>query len=82
MCVFYSEVGLLMERWTELLWDMIVVQSDDKLTLNVLLSQMFGPYGGYPGPMYAASVLLTMPIIIIFIIFGKKFKEGMQFNLK
>jgi multiple sugar transport system permease protein len=73
---------LLMERWTELLWDMIVVQSDNKLTLNVLLSQMFGPYGGYPGPMYAASVLLTMPIIIIFIIFGKKFKEGMQFSLK
>jgi multiple sugar transport system permease protein len=32
--------------------------------------------------MYAASVLLTLPIIIIFIIFGKKFKEGMQFSLK
>ncbi|MGG4032860.1 carbohydrate ABC transporter permease [Paenibacillus cisolokensis] len=73
---------LLMERWTELLWDMIVVRSDGLLTLNVLLSQMFGPYGTYPGPLYAASVLLTLPIILIFIIFGKKFQEGMQFNLK
>ncbi|WP_374018303.1 carbohydrate ABC transporter permease [Paenibacillus thiaminolyticus] len=73
---------LLMERWTELLWDMIVVRSDSMLTLNVLLSQMFGPYGGYPGPLYAASVLLTLPIIIMFIMFGKKFKEGMQFSLK
>ncbi|SMF87885.1 carbohydrate ABC transporter membrane protein 2, CUT1 family [Paenibacillus uliginis N3/975] len=73
---------LLMERWTELLWDMIVVRSDNMLTLNVLLSQMFGPYGGYPGPLYAASVLLTLPIIIMFLIFGKKFKEGMQFSLK
>jgi multiple sugar transport system permease protein len=73
---------LLTERWTELLWDMIVIKSDGLLTLNVLLSQMFGPYGGYPGPMYAASVLLTLPILIIFMIFGKKFKEGMQFNLK
>jgi multiple sugar transport system permease protein len=52
------------------------------LTLNVLLSQMFGPYGGYPGPMYAASVLLTLPIIIIFLLFAKKFQEGMQFTLK
>jgi multiple sugar transport system permease protein len=52
------------------------------LTLNVLLSQMFGPYGSYPGPLYAASVLLTVPIIIMFAIFGKKFKEGMQFSLK
>ncbi|WP_078378746.1 carbohydrate ABC transporter permease [Sutcliffiella halmapala] len=73
---------LFMERWTELLWDMLVVNSDDMLTLNVLLSQMFGPYGGYPGPMYAASVLLTLPIIIIFLFFAKKFQEGMQFSLK
>ncbi|GGF93212.1 MULTISPECIES: carbohydrate ABC transporter permease [Paenibacillus] len=73
---------LLMERWTELLWDMLVVRSDNMLTLNVLLSQMFGPYGSYPGPLYAASVILTVPIIIMFAIFGKKFKEGMQFSLK
>jgi multiple sugar transport system permease protein len=73
---------LFMERWTELLWDMIVAKSDNMLTLNVLLSQMFGPYGGYPGPMYAASVLLTLPIIIIVLLFAKKFQEGMQFTLK
>ncbi|MFD0049401.1 carbohydrate ABC transporter permease [Actinomycetes bacterium NPDC127524] len=73
---------LFMERWTELLWDMLVTKSDSMLTLNVLLSQMFGPYGGYPGPMYAASVLLTLPIIIIFLLFSKKFQEGMQFTLK
>ncbi|MCD7034515.1 carbohydrate ABC transporter permease [Metabacillus sp. GX 13764] len=73
---------LFMERWTELLWDMVVVRSDSMLTLNVLLSQMFGPYGGYPGPMYAASVLLTLPIIVLFLFFAKKFQEGMQFTLK
>ncbi|PPA69879.1 carbohydrate ABC transporter permease [Jeotgalibacillus proteolyticus] len=73
---------LFMERWTELLWDMIVVRSDEMLTLNVLLSQMFGPYGGYPGPLYAASVVLTIPIIILFLFFSKQFKEGMQFTLK
>jgi len=73
---------LFMERWTELLWDMIVVRSEEMLTLNVLISQMFGPYGGYPGPMYAASVLLTIPIIILFLFFTKSFKEGMQFTLK
>ncbi|MGA9175215.1 MAG: carbohydrate ABC transporter permease, partial [Thermoactinomyces sp.] len=73
---------VFMERWTELLWDMIVVRSPDMVTLNVLLSQMFGPYGGYPGPLYASAVLLTVPIIILFTCFSKKFKEGMQFNLK
>ncbi|WP_261131494.1 carbohydrate ABC transporter permease [Bacillus sp. Marseille-Q3570] len=73
---------LFMERWVELLWDMLVVNSEKMLTLNVLLAQMFGPYGGYPGPMYAASVLLTLPILILFIIFSKNFKDGMQFVLK
>ncbi|MFG6121403.1 carbohydrate ABC transporter permease [Thalassobacillus sp. B23F22_16] len=73
---------LFMERWVELLWDMLVVNSETMLTLNVLLAQMFGPYGGYPGPMYAASVLLTLPILVLFIIFSKNFKDGMQFVLK
>ncbi|WP_438347751.1 carbohydrate ABC transporter permease [Paenibacillus sp. FA6] len=73
---------LLMERWTELLWDMIMVRSDSMLTLNVLLSQMFGPYATYPGPLYAGSVLLSLPIIIVFIIFGKNLQKGMQVSLK
>ncbi|KFL16749.1 sugar ABC transporter permease [Geobacillus stearothermophilus] len=73
---------LFMERWVELLWDMLVVNNEKMLTLNVLLAQMFGPYGGYPGPMYAASVLLTLPILILFLLFSKNFKEGMQFILK
>ncbi|MFV9568854.1 carbohydrate ABC transporter permease [Thermoanaerobacter mathranii] len=73
---------LFMERWVELLWDMLVVHNQNLLTLNVMLAQMFGPYGAYPGPMYAASVILTMPILILFIIFSKNFKEGIQFVLK
>jgi multiple sugar transport system permease protein len=73
---------IFMERWVELLWDMLVVNNEKMLTLNVLLAQMFGPYGAYPGPMYAASVLLTLPILVLFIIFSKNFKEGMQFVLK
>ncbi|MGF2146165.1 carbohydrate ABC transporter permease [Vagococcus fluvialis] len=73
---------LYTDRWTNLLWDMIVTKSDSTVTLNVLISQMFGPYGTYPGPMYAASVLLTLPLIILFLIFSKKFQDGMQFTLK
>lgn len=73
---------LFTDRWTNLLWDMLVTKSDGTVTLNVLISQMFGPYATYPGPMYAASVLLTLPLIILFLFFSKKFQEGMQFTLK
>ncbi len=73
---------LYTDRWTTLLWDMIVSKSDKTITLNVLISQMFSQYASYPGPMYAASVLLTLPLIVLFLLFSKKFQEGMQFTLK
>lgn len=73
---------LYTDRWTTLLWDMIISKDDATITLNVLISQMFGPYGAYPGPMYAASLLLTAPIIILFLIFSKQFQKGMDFALK
>lgn len=73
---------LVMDRWTELMWDMLAVHNQKLLTLNVLLAQMFGPYGAYPGPMYAGSVVLTFPILILFIAFSKNFKEGVKFVLK
>jgi len=69
---------LFMERWVELLWDMIVIRDPSKQTLNVLLTTMFGPYGGYPGPLYAAGVLLTFPILILFLIFSRRFVKGVS----
>lgn len=69
---------LFMERWIELLWDMIVVRDPTKQTLNVLLATMFGPYGGYPGPLYAAGVLLTFPIILLFLLFSRRFVQGVS----
>lgn len=69
---------LFMERWIELLWDMLVVRDPTKQTLNVLLATMFGPYGGYPGPLYAAGVLLTFPIVLLFLIFSRRFVQGVS----
>jgi len=73
---------IFMERWIELLWDMVMIRSEELFTLNVLLAQMFQTYQQYPGAMYGASVILTLPIIILFIAFSNKIKEGIQFVLK
>jgi multiple sugar transport system permease protein len=73
---------LFMARWIELMWDLIIVRDANLQTLNVLLQTMFGPYGGFPGPLYAASVLLTFPILILFTIFSKRFVSGIQFTVK
>jgi multiple sugar transport system permease protein len=73
---------LFMERWVELLWDLLVIKDPARQTLNVLLATMFGPYGSFPGPLYAAGVLLTFPILLLFIVFSRRFVEGVQFVLR
>lgn len=75
-------LSIFMARWSELMWDMLISPKVEMQTLNVLISTQFKPMGNYPGPMYAASVILTLPIIILFLCFSKYFKEGISFMLK
>lgn len=75
-------LSVFMTRWNELMWDMLISPKIKMQTLNVLISTQFKPMGNLPGPMYAASVLLTLPIVILFLCFSKYFKEGINFMLK
>ena len=75
-------LSIFMQRWSELMWDMLIAPDISMQTLNVLISTQFKPMGAFPGPMYAASVILTMPIILLFLRFSKYFKEGISFMLK
>lgn len=75
-------LSIFMQRWSELMWDMLISPDIKMQTLNVMISTQFQPMGNYPGAMYAASVILTLPIIIMFLAFSKYFKEGISFMLK
>lgn len=75
-------LSVFMTRWNELMWDMLISPNVKVQTLNVLISTQFNQNSTLPGPMYAASILLTLPIIILFLCFSKYFKEGINFMLK
>ena len=75
-------LSVFMTRWNELMWDMLVSPDYKMQTLNVMISTQFNQNSTVPGPMYAASVLLTLPVIILFLCFSKYFKEGINFMLK
>jgi len=51
-------------------------------TLNVLITTQFKPMGNLPGPLYAASTILTLPILVLFFLFSKYFKEGITIQFK
>lgn len=75
-------LSVFMTRWNELMWDMLVAPDVKMQTLNVMISTQFNQNSTLPGPMYAASVVLTLPVIILFLCFSKYFKEGINFMLK
>jgi len=39
-------------------------------------------YGSYLGPVLAGSVLQTMPMVVIFLVFRKYFLQGISMSLK
>lgn len=73
---------IFMQRWNELMWDMLISPKIGYQTLNVLISTRFNVMSNQPGPLYAASVILTLPIVILYLCFSKHFKEGINFMLK
>lgn len=63
--------------WNQLMWPLIVNTSTDKMTLSAGLAALSGQHGtDYPLAM-AGAILGVLPMLIMFIIFQKKFIEGM-----
>ena len=60
-----------MGRWNELFWDLLVIRKPNMMTLNLLITNFVLGGGGAdkPGLTFAATILLTFPLIMMFIIF-------------
>lgn len=70
-----------MARWSEFLWPLIVNKDYAKMPLSVLLALFTrGEYQSYPGIQMAGATLLTLPIVILFLVFRKHFEEGINFT--
>ncbi|MCH3916782.1 MAG: carbohydrate ABC transporter permease [Spirochaetia bacterium] len=75
-------LSIFLGRWSELMWDMLMAPKLQMQTLNVLITTQFKPMGNLPGPLYAASVILTFPVLILFLAFSKYFKQGIAMQFK
>lgn len=62
--------------WKDLMWPLIVNMSIEKMTLSSGLASLMGQYSvDYPQLM-AGSLIATVPMIVLFLIFQKQFVEG------
>lgn len=76
-----TSLGLLsfMGSWNSYLWPLIILKSPENFTLPLTINSLTGPAGRtiYNVQM-AASVISVLPLLIIFIIFQRRFVEGIQ----
>jgi ABC-type glycerol-3-phosphate transport system permease component len=72
-------LGLIffMSSWNSFLWPLIILKSSENLTLPLVIRSMVGPVGrtAYDVQM-AASIISIIPLLIIFLIFQRRFVEG------
>ncbi len=68
--------------WDNFMWPLIVIRDYNKMPLAVLLASFNHEYSSYVGPLLAASVIQTIPMVIIFLILRKYFLQGISLSLK
>ena len=66
--------------WKELMWPLIVNSTLNKMPLSAGLAQVIGQFATDYPVLMAGSVLAIIPMIIVFIIFQKKFISGVALS--
>ena len=64
------------DNWDSFLWPLIVLNSDTWKTLPLGLAQFLSDYGNLWNLLMAASVLATLPILVVFVVLQRGFLEG------
>lgn len=62
--------------WKDLMWPLIVNMSPEKMPLSSRLALLQGQYTTNYPQLMAGSVIATIPMVILFIIFQKRFVQG------
>lgn len=71
-----------MSAWNNYLWPLVVMQTKDKVTLPLIISNLNSSYTPDYGMIMVAIVIATIPTTLIFFIMQKHFVEGMLGSVK
>lgn len=67
-----------LDRYNDLLGPAMYLTTEKKYTLSIGLHALSGTYGNYWPYVMAASTLMTLPIVVIFVVFQRQFIRGIQ----
>ncbi|WP_188963158.1 carbohydrate ABC transporter permease [Deinococcus aquiradiocola] len=73
-------IPVMLGEWNNYLWPLLVINDDAHQTLPLALGKLAGnltydPRGA--GPMMAASFLVSLPMVVVFLFFQRQFVQGL-----
>jgi ABC-type glycerol-3-phosphate transport system permease component len=75
-----TSLGLIffMGAWNDFLWPLVILKKPDLFTLPIAINQMIQSMIGRPvyNQQMAAAVISILPLLIIFLVFQRRFVEG------
>jgi lactose/L-arabinose transport system permease protein len=80
----YAAAGIItfMSSWNNYLWPLIVLQSPEKQTIPLLISNLGAGYSPDYGVIMTAIVIATLPSALVFFLLQKHFVAGMTGSVK
>ncbi|WP_082555044.1 carbohydrate ABC transporter permease [Devosia sp. Root635] len=72
-----ATIIVFMANWNNYLWPLIVLQTEDNRTITLIVSALTSAYVPDYGMTLFATVLATLPTLIIFFLLQRRFVEGM-----
>ena len=77
-----AAIIVFMGYWNNYLWPLLVLQSQDKKTMPLIISSLASAYNPNYGIIMVAIVITTIPTTLIFFLMQKHFVEGMVGSVK
>ncbi|WP_422615028.1 carbohydrate ABC transporter permease [Cohnella caldifontis] len=79
MAPAFSSMAILQAlfSWNNFLWPLIVLRTNEQLTIPIGLATLLTPYGNNFDMLISGAVLAILPILAVFLFFQKYFIEGM-----
>lgn len=65
-----------LSQWNSFVWPLIVVQSSDMRTVPLIIAVLNGQFGANFAMVMAGALVVTMPMLIVFLIFQRQFIKG------
>lgn len=67
-----------LNSWNDYLWPLVVISVQNKFTIQMLIASMNGVYSTDYSMVMAATLMATVPLIIVFSIFSRQFIAGLM----